>query len=827
MKINNLSLAFLFSGIINLALGLFVYVKGKKKLSNRLFTIFTAQLFIWCFISFLIASVLDVKKSEFLVRLVFAYTSFIPSTFCAFAFSLGEDKFPRKNIRILCLFYILSLTNALLSFSPNFIKEIYLISPFQKGNIKTGPMVKYGKLELSIFTINIILILVSGLVYLYRKRKTKTGITALEIQYVFLAVLFGTIYEMIITLIPILFEFNVADRLGPFATVIISATMVYGIARYKIMDISWVYERFTLYFSLSIVLFLIFISSNFLLKKFGEFFLIKWGNFPLFFSCFFIALLFNPVRERLERFLRVKILKYDVELFSQKIFDEAFVFIDLPSLFKKLGDLIEEFLNVPPEMLLLIKKERNLQLDEEFPNVEIKFSDTSLILKKLERTKILIREEEKRFEAIYPDMKEVVDEFDKYGYEVAIGLARRGEILGALFLKKKKDGKIFTFRDQMLLSNLGPPLGIILENIELYNQISKANNYIRNLLDNSPFGVISLDREGKIYLVSKQMKFFLEKEEEDLFGKDYKEVFPSRVISMIEEKYRKFDRKIITEEIIYKKGKKNLIMRVNVVPLYDERSKEIGIMVIFVDETKVRQLQEEIKEKEKFASLGVMAAGLAHEIKNPLVAIKTFVDLLPSKYNDMEFIEFYPKILHEEINRINNLIEQILLFARPQITKIEDVNLNEIINSTIAIMNFRFSEKSIRIIKDLPQENVIIKGDSEKLKQVFLNIFMNSFEAINHKEGVIEVGLREENEKVEILISDNGYGIKKEIINKIFDPFFTTKEKGTGLGLSIVLRIVEEHKGKVRVESEENKGTKVFIELPKTGVFNEASSISK
>ncbi|MCM8818633.1 MAG: ATP-binding protein [Candidatus Omnitrophica bacterium] len=817
MKINNLSLAFLFSGFINLTLGLFVYIKGKRKLSNRLFAVFSFQLFIWCTISFIIASILDVRKAEFLVRFVYAYASFIPPTFCLFAFSLGEDHFLIKNLKFIILFYFLALINSYLSFSPNFIKEIYLVSPLEKGNIKTGPMVMYGT-ELLFYAIIIVFMLSSGLIYLYKKKKTKTGIVSLEIQYVFLAVLLGTIYNVTIAFLPMIFQMHIVDRLGPFATVIVSGVMVYGITRYKIMDISLVYEKFILYSALSFLLFLIFFSVNFFLKEFGEFFLINWGNFPLFLSGFCVALLFTPLKEKLQKFLRIKVLKLDIEHFSQKVFDEAFIFTDLPSLFKNLGDIIEEFLNVPPQILLLLKKDKKLricELKDKFSNLEIMVEDNSLILEKLGKSKLLIREEEKRFEHTSPDKKEIVEEFEKYGYEIAISITRREEILGAIFLKRKKDGRVFNYRDQMLLLNLGSQLGIALENAELYNQISEVNSYIRNLLDNSPFGVISLDKDGRVSLVSKQMKVFLGKDEKELVGKNFRDVLPSDVIPLIERKYKNFDKEIIIDEIVYQNQNKNFIFSVNIVPIYDEKGKEIGIMVIFSDITKIKQLQDEIREKEKMASLGVMAAGVAHEIKNPLVAIKTFVDLFPERYKDPEFRDVYSRLLQDEVQRINHLVEQILLFANPKPMKVEKINILEMLKSIIMLWKFQNRDKDIKVIENFYMGNVIIKGDKERLKEVFFNLLANSYEAINNKEGIIEVYATEKKDNmVEICIADNGSGIKKEIMDRIFDPYFTTKDQGTGLGLSIVRKIVEEHGGNIKIESEENKGTKVYIRFP-------------
>ncbi|MGB9678018.1 MAG: two-component system sensor histidine kinase NtrB, partial [Candidatus Ratteibacteria bacterium] len=412
------------------------------------------------------------------------------------------------------------------------------------------------------------------------------------------------------------------------------------------------------------------------------------------------------------------------------------------------------------------------------------------------------------------EKKEIVKEFEKFGYEVAVGIGEKDEVRGVIFLKGKLDKRIFSYKDQLILTNLGYQIGLAIENIKLYHRISEMNTYIRSLLDNSPFGVVSIDREGKILIFNRQMEKFFNKKEKEISGKKFEEFLPSEIIPYVKEKLSGLDKELTGKEIEIKIWGKNIIFYTVVVPIF-ENGKLLGVQVIFSDITKIRQLEEEIKRTEKLASLGVMAAGVAHEIKNPLVAIKTFVDLFPERYNDEEFREVYSKILQGEVNRINHLVEQILLFANPKPSKIEEINIVEILKTSVVLGKLQFPDKDVKIIENLPEKDVIIKGDAEKLRQVFLNIVRNSFEAIDNSDGLIELNLKEDNERVEILIRDNGIGIKKEIMNKIFDPFFTTKEKGTGLGLSIVLRIIEEHKGKIRIESEEGEGTRIYIYLPK------------
>ncbi|MCD6407426.1 PAS domain S-box protein, partial [bacterium] len=438
----------------------------------------------------------------------------------------------------------------------------------------------------------------------------------------------------------------------------------------------------------------------------------------------------------------------------------------------------------------------------------------SFILKSLEKSKILIKEEEERFKDIEKDIEreKIIEEFNRFGYEVAVGILQRGNLIGAVLLKKKIDGTVFTFKEQILLENFGAQLGIAIENLKLYHQISEINSYIRSLLDNSPFGVVSFDKLGQITIFNKQMEKLMGRKEEEVRGKPFSEVLPPSVVPIVK---KTLHRKVpITEEIFLNHEGRKYNIRLNVVPFWDEEKHFIGIQLIFTDITKIKKLEEEIRRADKLASLGVMAAGLAHEIKNPLVSIKAFAQLLPKRYQDEEFRNTFSDLLIREVDRINRLIEQVLAFSKLKIPKFEKVDIVKVMKSALILFSTQSKKKNLKIFENYYSDSIIIEGNEEKLQQAFLNILINAGEAIKD-EGIIKINVSDEGENVRIEIEDNGCGIKREFLEKIFDPFFTTKEKGTGLGLSIVSRIIDEHKGKLRVESEEKIGTKVIIILRK------------
>jgi signal transduction histidine kinase len=225
-----------------------------------------------------------------------------------------------------------------------------------------------------------------------------------------------------------------------------------------------------------------------------------------------------------------------------------------------------------------------------------------------------------------------------------------------------------------------------------------------------------------------------------------------------------------------------------------------------------------MRRADRLASLGTLTAGLAHEIRNPLVAIKTFTQLLPERLEDEEFRTHFLNIASSEVDRISSLITELLDFARPSDPKLEFEDINHILEGMLLLVSTETKKKQINITKNYSTNLPPIKIDREQIKQVFLNILLNSIEATPEK-GEITVKTRSFEKPggesyIQIEVTDTGRGIPAEHLEDIFTPFFTTKDKGSGLGLSISHQIIQDHRGYMDVESESNKGTSFFINLP-------------
>jgi signal transduction histidine kinase len=260
-------------------------------------------------------------------------------------------------------------------------------------------------------------------------------------------------------------------------------------------------------------------------------------------------------------------------------------------------------------------------------------------------------------------------------------------------------------------------------------------------------------------------------------------------------------------------GKKGRVFQITSAPVRDMDGSIIGMLKLIQDVTDVKKLEESILRSEKLAALGRVAAGIAHEIGNPLTSISSFVQILKEKADD-EFSKESLETIHHHILRISNIVSQMSRLSKLPQMNLRAGNVNQILESSMEIVKYDEKLKHIEVVKELSDDLPPVYVDENYLSQVFINLILNAADAIKHEEGTITVTSRQENHVVVVQFSDTGSGIPPEDLSRVFDPFFTTKEKGSGLGLSTSYEVVKRFDGELRVESRENVGSIFSIILP-------------
>ena len=240
--------------------------------------------------------------------------------------------------------------------------------------------------------------------------------------------------------------------------------------------------------------------------------------------------------------------------------------------------------------------------------------------------------------------------------------------------------------------------------------------------------------------------------------------------------------------------------------------------------TTLKDTQEQLVHSEKLASIGTLAAGVAHEINNPLDGIQNCIRSILQEPDDKKKAGHYLGLIQEGLNRIENIVRKLLDFARPSKLKMENIQANDLLGNSLELVAHRFNNPGIKLNKDFAGNLPLCRGDSHYLQQVFLNIILNALDAMPAG-GALTVktslaqnapGVSLPNTRIEVAVSDTGCGIPQENLSKIFDPFFTTKGvgEGTGLGLAVCTGIIKEHRGEIKVKSAVGKGSTFTVLLP-------------
>ncbi len=404
------------------------------------------------------------------------------------------------------------------------------------------------------------------------------------------------------------------------------------------------------------------------------------------------------------------------------------------------------------------------------------------------------------------------------------------EVIGVLGISSKKQGSSLKQRDLELIRIFVAQASIAFENARLYERLLNEKRFTESVLQSSVNGILTVNNNGLILFANSAAEKILGMRSQDCIGNSIMSIFPELAnrLSDISQKLSKGEQLKHLEFNYIRDKEESKILNVNATQLITEEKENIGTLITLEDLTEKKRRDEYLSRMDKMASLGYLAAGVAHEVRNPLTSISLELDGLFEKFFA------YPekrKILQNvlgEIDRLDRIVSQLLEFARIPSPQFSHFDINLIVKDTCGLVQKECRKHEIKMRRKFQKGSLQIYGAEEKMKQALLNVILNAIQAMPKDGGTILIKTRvldfkktnpkeyfkPVNNKIEIIIKDNGIGINQHNLSKIFYPFFTTKPEGTGLGLSIANSIIEEHNGVVMVNSEEGKGTVIRIQLP-------------
>ncbi|MCM3092938.1 MULTISPECIES: PAS domain-containing sensor histidine kinase [unclassified Cytobacillus] len=342
--------------------------------------------------------------------------------------------------------------------------------------------------------------------------------------------------------------------------------------------------------------------------------------------------------------------------------------------------------------------------------------------------------------------------------------------------------------------------------------LAESQQQYKSLFEYNTEIVFMTDLQGTITKVNPQFKAVTGYSPDETLGKSIGEIIPvpykikalKNFTAILEDKQPK----ICEFDFTHKNGSK-LTIQCTALPLI-VNGQIAGIIGYGKDVTKLRQAEERLRRTEKLSVVGELSASVAHEIRNPLTSLKGFVQLMQL---EDEKHQFYYQIMQEELDRINHIVGELLLLAKPQDICFTKADVQKILFNVISLLKTEATMHNVQIEFLLKSNVYMIECEPNQLKQLFINIIKNAIEA-SKEGGKVTVTLLEEDQQLTILVKDNGCGMSEDRLNRIGEPFYSSKEKGTGLGLTVSFKIVQSHNGSIHFNSEKGKGTEAVIKLP-------------
>jgi PAS domain S-box-containing protein len=415
----------------------------------------------------------------------------------------------------------------------------------------------------------------------------------------------------------------------------------------------------------------------------------------------------------------------------------------------------------------------------------------------------------------------LVRQFADLHAELAVALRIQGRVRGILLMGEKSSGRVYTSDDLALLGMLLDQAGVALENASLHGRVVDAEQHYETVLQHMQQGVLTVDPRLRVTTLNPSGAEMLGLVPDQAPGRLLADVFPGVLPQVRASLEARQDTP--PAEILVSLGGRSVPCEVETSILAGSASRVVGILVVFQDLTERKRFEERMRRMDRLASVGTLAAGVAHEIRNPLVSVKTLVQLLPERCGDPSFQHDFTALVADEVQRMTKLVNDLLEFAGPKRAEREPVDVCGVVAKVLALLEAAMIRGDVEVSLQLAESVPAAFADPGQLHQIFFNLIQNAIQAMEDGGGRITVSLGPGRflsgeslgqEALVVRVADTGPGLDKENLDRIFDPFFTTKETGTGLGLAICHSMLEEMGALVDVESVPGNGTTFTLTLP-------------
>ncbi|HXR32401.1 MAG TPA: ATP-binding protein [Verrucomicrobiae bacterium] len=664
----------------------------------------------------------------------------------------------------------------------------------------------------------------AGLVFYLSYRRSRSGVLRQQVKWLTAGTLAGSLPFILLYIVP--YDFNAATlpwmQFSALSLVLIPLCFGYAIIRYRLMDVDIIFKRGLAYTAATAAVAAIYFA---LVALIAEIFHAQTsGPVAGMIAIVIAAFLFQPFREgiqaRLDRFFYRDRLDYRRTLieFGSTLTNE----VRLEPMLGSVMDRVSQTLLVDRLAIFVEDPQRpgEMRLARSMGVRLAEPLDLSFIAST--RPEFLrgplFFESSRSAQEVDDTVRRTLEQLD-LNYFIPCRI--REHTVAVLGLGKTVDGDFLSSDDVELVQTIAGYVAIALDNSQLYSsleqkasEIARLKDFSENIVESLNVGVLAVDLEGTVEAWNSRMEQVFGVPRDAAVGHPLGSLLPAELASEIASREDQEQITGIYKHRLQRQGRA-LILNVSITPLVGKSGERIGRLLLFDDVTQRERMEEQMSQTEKLTSLGLLAAGVAHEVNTPLAVISNYIQMLAKQMPDGDPRHSIIEKIVKQTFRASEIVNNLLNFSRTGAGELADVDLNRLVEETLSLVAHPLKTSQIRVVKQLTDGLPPVRGSANKLQQVFLNLFLNARDAMPTG-GMLEVRTTAHNGSVEIEVADTGNGIPREHIHKIFDPFFTTKAtgRGTGLGLSVSYGIIKEHAGRIDVRSTPGRGTSFHVEFP-------------
>jgi signal transduction histidine kinase len=789
-----------------LALALFVYRADPRSAIHRWFASYIACFAIW---AFGIAGRQWGTQLDAWNDVVFASASLLPATLLGFTYAFPERStfVPRwmilANVGVGAVFAVLAATTPLIYYDP-------VITP-------SGFARKSGTLYPA-YAFYILAAWLLALATLFAKWRTARNVARTQLRYVIWAFLLSGLGGLTTNLIlPWLTGRSTYTWFGPYFGVVLIALIAHTIIRHRLMNLRLVIHR-----GLTVA-----VAAGVVLAPVGALVLLAWprvaerldvGEHAVVIGADVAVGLISPfARDAVAKLLDRYVYRTHAS-YQRTVRQASAVLTRVLNMGDLLGVLTTTLRDtVAPEGLAIyvaagsrlcrMASSRSLESSRfECPD-ELAVTIVSHLVRRNDAIALdhIARPSD-------PDAsRDVFAQMHKLNWSVVLPLFAENALIGTIAIGPKLSGDPFYREDLNLLMTLANQAGVALKNAQRYGEIVVAHEYVARIVASISSGVVAVNSIGKITLFNEAAAQLTGLDAADV-DRRFAAALPKPLSEGLNTALHKGE-VVKVPEVELTQGLVSRPVILTTTPILDQSGAIMGAVAVFSDLSPFKELELERQKAERLAYFEMLASGVAHEIKNPLVAIKTFAQLLPRRQDDPQFIDEFGRISSREIGRIERLLDRLRTLAKPSERPHVRIDLRAPVGEAIEVMEPTFAEKGVRIVVNLPHDPVHVVADHDGLKQLALNLLMNAYEA-TPASGTVVADIRRESDEVMLTVVDTGEGIAPELLERIFEPFVTTKPWGTGLGLAISAGMAAMHGGSLRASNTTGGGAQFTLSLP-------------